>query len=499
MANKIIMTDGSKTETIYRVKGLNPFTDETPGVWSPDPTERSKSAKSTRLVPSVFAGVSARMQAMMDLPFTIYGKGGQVVDDSDNYQNAVGFLPNPQHVFGLTEAALVTNGKAYWYKGKGERTGVVRQLKYWLPSSVNLNSDALRKGEIVFERSDKKFPADEVLHFWGYDESVEIGPPTVYPFASALTAAEANGAITSWVRDYMLRGAIKAMLLAVDGVPPTGEVERIENWWNRFMTGARGMAWKVFNMSNIKPTIVGDGLEALRDLNVSKDLRYEIHQALGTRHLLEDENYATADARERQFYTQVIIPDARLIQQGVNEQILESMGLHLEFEPERMEIFQTNEGEQAKAFGELFDIFSRALPNEVAFMLASEKLDYQFTDEQMKLIQQGIEAKKQAAAQVAEQMKPKEQPVEPPAPQEPPPAPPNKALVELDKWERKVEKAGKMVTWHAVELPSEIVKAVTAGEMTFEQARSELLDAPANDSVKLLALQIEQAIKAIQA
>ena len=126
MANKIIMTDGSRTETIYRVKGLNPYTDETPGVWSPDTTDHAKAAKSTRLVPSVFAGINARMQAMMDMPFTIYGKGDAVIDDSDDYKNILGFIPNPQRLFGLSEAALVTNGKAYWYKGVGARTNTLK-------------------------------------------------------------------------------------------------------------------------------------------------------------------------------------------------------------------------------------------------------------------------------------------------------------------------------------------------------------------------------------
>lgn len=498
MANKIIMTDGSRTETIYRVKGLNPFTDETPGVWTPDPTDQAKQAKSTRLVPSIFAGISARMQAMMDLPFTIYGKGDAAVDDSDDYQNILGFLPNPQRVFGLSEAALITNGKAYWYKGTGVRTGAVKELKYWMPTSINLNRDALKRSEILFERvgTSNKFPAEQVLYFWGYDEGVELGPPTVYPLASAMTAAEANGAITAWIRDYMQRGAIKAMLLAVDGAPPEGEVARMETWWNRFMSGARGMAWKVFNMANVKPTIVGDGLEALKDLGISKELRYDIHQALGTRHLLEDENLATANARERQFYTTTVVPDARLIQQGMNEQILHALGYHLEFEPERLEIFQENEGEQAQAFGELFDIFSKVMTSEAAFQLASEKLDYQFTDEQMALIEKGIaEKKKEAEKLAAEMAKQPEAEDEQPVPKKPMP----KALIELDKWEKKVLKAGKMVTWHAVHIADDIVKAVSQNEMTFAQAREQLQDKPApNDDALILVMEgLRKAIDAL--
>lgn len=486
MAARIIMTDGTKS--------INPMTDDRPGVWTTT-SDTKNEARSTRLVPSVFAGIQARMQAMADLPFTIYNTRDEEVDNSDNYKNAVGFLPYPSRTFSLTEGALSVSGRCYWHKGTGALTGKVKELKYWLPMSVTLDNTKAMAGEIWFRRSGVAglFPAEQVLYMWGVDPDVELGPPTVWPLESAIIAAQANGAITTWVADYMRRGAIKAMLLMVEGMPPQNEVDRMEGWFNKFMSGARGLAWKVFNAAGVKPTIVGDGLEALKDLGISKELRYDIHQALGTRHLLEDENFATADAREKQFYTITIMPDARLIQYAINEQVLKAQGYHLEFEPERLEIFQTNEAEQTKAFGDLFTIFKEVLPVEIAFKLASEKLDYAFTDEQQKLIAAGVAEKKNKAQEIAVQLQPKEV-VPPPAPVEPP-APINKALVELDKWQDKVSKAGKMVTWHAVELSAEMCKAIKAGTMTFEQAREQLTPPENIDSIRALADSINAAVE----
>jgi len=217
--------------------------------------------------------------------------------------------------------------------------------------------------------------------------------------------------------------------------------------------------------ANVKPTIIGDGLEALKDLGISKELRYDIHTALGTRHLLEDENFATASARERQFYTITVVPDARLIQYAFNEQILHPIGLHLEFEPERLEIFQEDEGEAAKSFGELFGIFKEVMSVSTAFELASQKLDYQFTDEQKRLIDKGIKEKDEENAQAQEDMKPKDETTPPEI---------VKALVELDKWEAKTTAAKKMVAWHPVNISVEMVKAIKTGAMTFEQARAEI-------------------------
>jgi len=455
MAYKYIMTDGTKS--------INPMTDERPGVWSNVPSDVTKAARGAKLVPSVFAGISARTQAMADMPFAIYSvKGDKELDNSDNYKNVVGFLPYPSRTFALTEGSLVTAGRSYWFRGNGTRTGQTKELRYWIPSSVQLDTENAKKNIIKFQRTgvSNMYTADEVLYTWLIDPDVELGPPLIWPLESAMIAAQANGSINAWVSDYMSRGAIKAMLLMVDGMPPAGEVERMETWFNRFMSGARGLAWKVFNSAGVKPTIVGDGLEALGDLSINAELRYEIHTALGTRHLLEDENYATAQSRERQFYTMTIVPDARTIQYSWNEQILHNAGYHLEFEPQRLEAFQEDEGEQATAFLTLFEGFSKVMTVETAFQLASEKLDYIFTDAQTKLIKKSIAEKNKPVEVIA----PKED--------KPDTVPPEivKALVELDKWEKKVNAAGKMVTWHAVDLLPETVKAIKDG-MTFDEAR----------------------------
>ena len=87
---KILLTNGTQTEEIYRVKSINPMTDERPGVWTTESVDAKKAALSNRLVPSVYAGISSRIQAMSDLPFTIYSvKGDKELDTSDNYQPCV--------------------------------------------------------------------------------------------------------------------------------------------------------------------------------------------------------------------------------------------------------------------------------------------------------------------------------------------------------------------------------------------------------------------------
>jgi hypothetical protein len=67
-------------------------------------------------------------------------------------------------------------------------------------------------------------------------------------------------------------------------------------------------------------------------------------------------------------------------------------------------------------------------------------------------------------------------------------------MVELERWYEKVNKAGKMVTWHAVEISDEMYKAIKAGTMTFEQAREQLARHDDVDSIKALAKSIDNAV-----
>lgn len=484
------MTNGKTTENILTLgmKGIDPWDETRPGVWTPDNAKKDVEA---RLVPAVSSSVSARMQAMADLPFTIYDSNDNEVDSSDKYKNAVGFMPDPYKFLSLTEGALVLTGQSYWYKGKGARTGAVKGLQYWRPDSVTLDAEAAKRGTLQFERTgtSEKHPADNVLYIWLPDPMVELGAPKSYPLASALLAATASGAISHWAADYMQRGAVKAMMLMVDDAPPAAEIERIEAWFNRFMRGARNLAWKVFNGGGVKPTIIGDGLDALGDLRITEDLRKDINLALGTQFIFDAQAYATSQkALERQFYQIVIVPDARIIQAALNDQILHKMGYHLEFEPERLESFQEDDDAQAQSFGNLVDILMKGLSFDVALRIAAEKMDYPFNDEQMAMIEADLSKKTQ----------PPETPTAPTQQELIPPEPQvnAKALVELDRWEKKSLSAGKVVTWHTAVLPDEMVKAITDGKMTFDQARDSLRVRPNDDSIRALASAIERAVDA---
>ena len=287
---KFRLTDG--------VKSINVWDVDDPTGWTPIGGDSNKALPSV-LVPPYYAAKQARMKALADMPFSIYtldpkdknpkdGKSGDEVDNSDDYKNIVGFLPNPRDFFQLTEASLIDSGCAYWYKMLN-RSGYNKDMQYFVPSSIEPKYK-VDDGELdYFERRSNtqiiKLKPEQVLYMWLPDPLVENGPPKSYPFTSAFLSASALEKINSFVQDYMGRGAIKAMMLAAKGMPNEQEATRLETWFNKFMTGVRNLRWKIYNAEAISPTIVGEGLEAFKGLSIIDDLTRQIHTALGTRHL----------------------------------------------------------------------------------------------------------------------------------------------------------------------------------------------------------------------
>jgi hypothetical protein len=449
MSNRVRLTNGTKS--------VNPWdVDADPEAWS----DYAKNPVNTHLVPAVYNAWQARCKAMADLPFTIYSKGDKVVDSSDNYQNAVGFLANPRMFFWLCEAALVGFGSTYWNKNKNVYS-VTKQLQYFASTTITPKIDP-KTGLTGFERKAgvivTQYKTEDILYCWLPDPNVEIGAPTMWPLKSALVCAGAMGSINSFVSDFMARGMVKATMLTVEGaVPPSpDEKERMETFWNKFM---RGVQTKIRVFSNaVKPTIIGEGMEAFKGVEITTELIQQINTAMGTRQLLEDENYATANIRQREFYSNIIMPDARLIADALNTQVLNAYGQYLEFEPERLEVFQEDEAQKADSLASLVDVFVQAISPDKALELSLDLLGYELSEEQQQMITDGLATKEKARKEAAEAVKPKEEPNSTPAPDDAP------MREDMAKWMRKaLKKIGHDVTFASENIPAEVATSIHAG------------------------------------
>jgi len=479
------------------VKTINPFDlDGRPEAWETIGETPDEKETSPRLVSTVYAALDMRAKALGALPFTVYSyRGDKVLDDSDEYKNKVGFMPLPYVTLSLAELSLATTGSAYFFKAINQ-AGITKKMRYWLASSVKpefKGTDVVR----FLRKADGKeipFKPEEVYYTWLPDDLVEDGPPSLYPLKAALTAANALQYITLFVRDYMQRGAVKAMILALDGNPPPQEKERIESWFNTFMRGARNMTWRAFNMSKVTPTIIGEGVDALGDMTIRNEMKKDILEAFGIPASLFASDYSSREGNariedERHFYNNVVVPDARLLQYNMNEQVLHDMDMHIEFEPERLDLFQRDESPKITNIQTLIDIVLKGATPE-ALTAAIEISGLTVTEEQLAAL-----------------TKPAPKP-EPVLPDPVPDAPADDQLkMAMQKFQRKaLRHVGKAVEFVDAAIPSDTiaaireklpnckstdeVRAVFAGEMRAEQS---------DDDVRAIVDSIRLGVDALKA
>lgn len=440
--------------------------------WSSgQPAGAADSAACWRAVPVLNRGLTLVCNAVAALPFEIR-RGDEIIDTSAQYRNVVGFLPAPQRLFWLLEAASYTFGSAYLWR---ERRGrLLAGLRYLLPSTVTPKLDSQR-GLVGFQRSlgASSIPAtpDDIIYLWRPDPFVELGPATTSPVMAAVAAAGVLLRVDEFAAQFFARGAIKATLLTVEGaMPPDAERKRLKAWWERVVQGLRNaFAAEVINAA-IKPVIIGDGIAELANVPLTDDKRKDVAAALGipmsilfsdTARGLGGGGVAMQD--DVNFYGKTVVPESDLLAEVLNTQLFAPLGYRLNFLPETLDVFQEDEAQRAQALGVLVTALADPLA-EVAMSI----LGYELRPEQAERLRELWAEKAARAEQMAERLRPpapeqpeseQPEPEQPESEHEPDEAaePPAKALLDwttdLDKWQRKCLKAGRARPFDSTAIP----------------------------------------------
>jgi HK97 family phage portal protein len=307
--------------------------------------------KAFREIPWVSRGVHLRGNGVASLPFVIK-RGDNLVDNSEEYQNAVGFFKAPRRLLNQVEQSLTLFNRAYAFrKALLNRT---IELRYMVPNTITPKINQIT-GLEYFERviggKPKRFEIEQVVYWWAADGYVEVGPSDNSPVVAALRAAGVLINMDEFIAGYFARGAIKATLLTVEGAASADERNLLREWWRRAF-GGKAWASEVVNAA-VKPVIVGEGLESLSNKELSKEKREDIATALGIPQSMlfsQAANFATAREDKKQFYEQTIIPEAELIEEVLNEQVFGPSGYQFKFAPQSLDVFQEEEKDRATAF-----------------------------------------------------------------------------------------------------------------------------------------------------
>lgn len=372
-----ILTDGQKAVP------LNALPPEAWTFISGDGPDVGELKKLYDNVPWLYRGVWLRGQAIPAIPFSIL-RGEEEIDTSSDYQNKLGWLPDPFTLLEQIEMDLTLHSRAYVLKSRniaGRTIGGPRRLH---PPTMRPKVDRDR-GVIGFIRSinnvqQPMIPIEEMVYFALPDPWSELGHARS-PAEAAMLSAGLLFEVDEFGSLFFKRGAVKVTLLTVSGSIQETEREVLETWWDRVVGGMKNaFGGKVINAERVEPVPIGEGISELSDQGLTKEKREDIATALGIPQSILFStgavNRAVSQQDDLNFYTKTMIPEVRRIERTINSQYFEEEGVRLQFKPQEMSIFQEDEQARSTALlnlihsGETLDnaymILGFDLPEEVS-------------------------------------------------------------------------------------------------------------------------------------
>ena len=301
-----------------------------------------------RNVPVMRSAIELRAHAVSNLPYIIM----QGDEDVSLKPEIVAFMRTLRPLLRKIELNLCLFGCAYLLIERN-RYGLNGKLRSILPNTISPIYDT-NEGLVGFKRvvgnKEYKLSTKDVIYFWMDNVEAEVGPGPA-PAETALRSASTLYFLDTFLQNFWSRGAIKATLLSVNGPTQQSEMEKLENWWKRFMSGVKNSWNTVAIRSDIKPVVVGDTLKDTVNPDLTEQSRTDTLTAFGVPHSLVLSNaatYATANVDRLAFYEDTVVPQAQMICDAINEQLLDRANLRIVPRPDKLETYQRNELDKAQ-------------------------------------------------------------------------------------------------------------------------------------------------------
>lgn len=328
-------------------------------------------------VPILFRAIQLRCDALSSVPVNIYK--GEENEVEWPYPTKLGEL------LWRWEASLLLSGGAF-----GEivtnKSGFRKDVRYRNPFDI---STKYENGIISFRQNssgatwqnDPRAGKYEMFYAAEYDPTQDVLPGIGSAMASTVDA-KLLYAISKFPEMYFEGGAMPVTLLGID-TNDRQEIERIQTWFKRSATAIKN-AFRILGVraGSITPTTLTPSLDTLAFPELNDIAKDNIAMAFGIKQTLldsESANYATASEDRKSFYTETIMPRARLFEDALNTQLLARDGLRIEFKFSEMDIFQKDESERA-------DLLHKFMNSNMPIELALDLAGYDLTDEQMAVL-----------------------------------------------------------------------------------------------------------------
>ena len=320
-------------------------------------------------VAAVYRAVNLTADATASLPFAIVNKNGQDVDTSDNWQNAVGFMPNPRDLIRRWRTSLFMTNAAYAFM-ESERGKKLSNLRYLVPTTIQPDADAdgLKGFYRSFSSRRKFYPLEEkrLFYIFKLDYDTELLPSDKTEFAALMSSAGILYYADFFVGNFFETGGVKPSMLMVKGVPNKADAERIESIWDKLRRNVYKYAGKIFNAEAMEVHELGNGISDLKDTGIYEKAIRNIALASGipvSLFLNEAANMATADVYTSWWYNYVLVPTANMIADALTDQVFAPLGMRWEFRPEQA---SPNQAEEVQRSGSWLNFVNGGVKQSVA-------------------------------------------------------------------------------------------------------------------------------------
>lgn len=344
-------------------------------------------------VAAAFTAVNKSARAVAYMPFALVDKRGEDYDVSWEWQNKIGFMPNPRDILRRVRQSLIMSNTAYLLMGVNQ-LGMPKKLNYIVPTSIRVvtnpaTGDLSRLERTVGAGNVQVYEPDDnqLIRLWWLDESTELLPSPNTEFKAIMQAAGIIYYGDYFTRAFYERGGIRPTLIAMKGMVSSETKEDIERGWTKFIKNigsyARSVSAKLYNADAMSIQPFGDGLGDLAKTPVYRQAMEAIAIGLDmplSLLLSNSANYATAQTEYVQWYRNSISPWCDFIADTLNEQLFERMGLKMDFRPEQTDPEQEDEVNRTNALTGIGTALG-TFPDADTFMGAAGLLGFELTPE----------------------------------------------------------------------------------------------------------------------
>jgi HK97 family phage portal protein len=353
MASTLHYLDGANTKNLT-------FPNYPDSAWEfitgdPIVTDNNKERELYGRVAAVYRVANMTADTIANIPFAVLDNRGEIVDQSEDWQNVVGFMDNPRELLRLWRLSLFMTGSAYGFM-EGNRQ--VRNLRYIVPTSISPIIDA-EYGLTGFHRTvgnaTRHYTLKDNRIFWMFrqDHTTEVAPSQNTEMRALMAAAGVLYYSDYYVENFFQRGGIKPSLLFVQGSPTREDRERIEHVWDKISRGFYKYLGKVFNAETMTVQTIGDGIENMSKTELHDSKVADVAMAAGlplSLLLANSANYATARIEKQTWLRDTITPWAEWFAEEMNKKLFKPLGYQFEFHFEAKTEMQEEERERAYAF-----------------------------------------------------------------------------------------------------------------------------------------------------